>query len=203
MDPHHQTLNPEPNMKAPRVQLAVPLQSTGCFIHAPCLLPLSRDPKIPNHRTWSWVGFAPGVCTNSSEARQPLLPSALNPVSNQAQALQKSAGLQVRLDAAKAKAEGVAAQPDISGVSKAREINKIMARARSGKGGKAAKPSRSAARKQQSKGPRLDRRMMSDKRQVMAFRFRVWTLQPVSCGRACCAWSASGVSITRYGRRLK
>ena len=74
--------------------------------------------------------------------------------------------VQVRLDAAKAKAEGVAAQPDISGVSKAREINKIMARARSGKGGKAAKPSRSAARKQQSKGPRLDRRMMSDKRQV-------------------------------------
>ena len=72
----------------------------------------------------------------------------------------------MRLDAAKAKAEGVAAQPDISGVSKAREINKIMAKARSGKGGKAAKPSRSAARKRESKGPRLDKRMRSDKREV-------------------------------------
>ena len=102
----------------------------------------------------------------------------------------------MRLDAAKAKAEGVAAQPDISGVSKAREINKIMARARSGKGGKAAKPSRSAARKQQSKGPRLDRRMMSDKRQVRA---RVQGLgsrrSTLSSGRVW-GWCASGGSIT-------
>ena len=57
-------------------------------------------------------------------------------------------------------------QQELSGVSKAREINKIYARAHSGGGAKKGKPSRSAKRKQESRGPRLDKRMLSDRRQV-------------------------------------
>ena len=74
--------------------------------------------------------------------------------------------VQTRLDAARAKAAAVETQQELSGVSKAREINKIYARAHSGGGAKKGKPSRSAKRKQESRGPRLDKRMHSDRREV-------------------------------------
>ena len=72
--------------------------------------------------------------------------------------------LQTRLAAAKSKAEAVVGQEDLSERGKAREIEKLYAKARAGKGAKKAKPTR--VQKRHAKGPRLDGRMRSDKRQV-------------------------------------
>ena len=72
--------------------------------------------------------------------------------------------LQTRLAAAKSKAEAVVGQEDLSERGKAREIEKLYAKARAGKGAKKAKPTR--VQKRHAKGPPLDGRMRADKRQV-------------------------------------
>lgn len=72
---------------------------------------------------------------------------------------------QTRLAAARAKAEAVVGQEDLSERGKAREIEKLYAKARAGKGAKKAKPSRSQQR-HGKKGPPLDGRTRADKRQV-------------------------------------
>ncbi|KAK9808202.1 hypothetical protein WJX73_008345 [Symbiochloris irregularis] len=76
--------------------------------------------------------------------------------------------LQVRLDTARSRAEGIleAQGTEAGGRSKAREINALYAKAREGKGASKSKPSRSSKMKGSSKGPRLDKRMLADKRQV-------------------------------------
>lgn len=75
-------------------------------------------------------------------------------------------GMQVRLDTARARAENILENQGAEGGgrAKAREINAIYAKAYAGKGASKSKPSRSA--KMKVKGPRLDKRMLSDKRQV-------------------------------------
>lgn len=75
---------------------------------------------------------------------------------------------QTRLAAAKSKAEAVVGQEDLSERGKAREIEKLYAKARAGKGAKKGKPTR--AQKRHAKGPPLDGRMRADKRQVRALR---------------------------------
>ncbi len=55
-------------------------------------------------------------------------------------------------------------QEDLSERGKAREIEKLYAKARAGKGAKKAKPTR--VQKRHAKGPPLDGRMRADKRQV-------------------------------------
>ena len=55
-------------------------------------------------------------------------------------------------------------QEDLSERGKAREIEKLYAKARAGKGAKKAKPTR--MQKRHAKGPPLDGRMRADKRQV-------------------------------------
>ena len=74
--------------------------------------------------------------------------------------------MQTRLAAAKSKAEAVVGQEDLSERGKAREIEKLYAKARAGKGAKKSKPTR--VQKRHAKGPPLDGRMRSDKRQVRA-----------------------------------
>ena len=73
---------------------------------------------------------------------------------------------QVRLDTARARAEGILAAQEAEGGgrSKAREINALYDKARTGKGAAKGKPSRSS--KLKARGPRLDKRMLADKRQV-------------------------------------
>ena len=73
---------------------------------------------------------------------------------------------QTRLTAARAKAEAVVGQEDLSERGKAREIEKLYAKARAGKGAKKAKPSRSAQHANKTKGKPLDGRLRADKRQV-------------------------------------
>ena len=72
--------------------------------------------------------------------------------------------MQTRLAAAKSKAEAVVGQEDLSERGKAREIEKLYAKARAGKGVKKSKPTR--VQKRHAKGPPLDGRMRADKRQV-------------------------------------
>ena len=77
---------------------------------------------------------------------------------------------QVRLTAARAKAEAVVGQEDLTERGKAKEIEKLYARARAGKGapgGKKGKPSRSQQRHGKAGKP-LDGRLLADKRQVSA-----------------------------------
>ncbi len=57
-------------------------------------------------------------------------------------------------------------QEDLSERGKAREIEKLYAKARAGKGAKKGKPSRSAALTSKKKGKPLDGRLRADKRQV-------------------------------------
>ena len=77
---------------------------------------------------------------------------------------------QVKLDAARSKAEGIAAQEDRPLGSRMRDIEKVYAKARStGKnkaGKKPSKTSRSETVNKQKKGRPLDRRMFADRRQV-------------------------------------
>lgn len=73
---------------------------------------------------------------------------------------------QVRLDSARAKAEAVLGQPDLSERGKAREVEKLYARARAGKGAKKSKPTRVQKEHGKQKGPRLDARLRADQRQV-------------------------------------
>lgn len=84
---------------------------------------------------------------------------------------------QTRLTAARAKAEAVVGQEDLSERGKAREIEKLYAKARAGKGAKKAKPSRSAQRANKTKGKPLDGRLRADKRQVSIL-LRLSTLIP-------------------------
>jgi hypothetical protein len=75
---------------------------------------------------------------------------------------------QTRLTAARAKAEAVMGSGDLSERGKAREVDKLYAQARAGKGAKgnkSKKPSRSASRHAKPGKP-LDGRMLADKRQV-------------------------------------
>ncbi|CAL8471869.1 g11411 [Coccomyxa elongata] len=89
------------------------------------------------------------------------------PIKKVAEARQrKRKRLQTRLTAARAKAEAVVGQEDLSERGKAREIEKLYAKARAGKGAKKGKPSRSAQRANQTKGKPLDGRLRADKRQV-------------------------------------
>ena len=81
--------------------------------------------------------------------------------------------VQVKLEAARSKAEGIAAQEDRPLGSRMRDIEKVYAKARStgkGKGkDKAKKPgktSRSETINKAKKGRPLDRRMFADKRQI-------------------------------------
>ncbi|KAK9814670.1 hypothetical protein WJX72_009544 [[Myrmecia] bisecta] len=71
--------------------------------------------------------------------------------------------VQVKLEAARHKAEGIAAQDDVPTAAKTREIEKLYAKARATGKGKKAKPTR--ADQYKKKRP-LDRRMLSDKREV-------------------------------------
>lgn len=76
----------------------------------------------------------------------------------------------MRLTAARAKAEAVVGQEDLTERGKAKEIEKLYARARAGKGapgGKKGKPSRSQQRHGKAGKP-LDGRLLADKRQVCA-----------------------------------
>lgn len=81
---------------------------------------------------------------------------------------------QVRLDSARARAESIleAQGAEGGGRSKAREINALYAKAHRGGGAAKSKPSRSSQRK--AKGPRLDKRMLSDKRQVLLGGMLIW-----------------------------
>lgn len=74
--------------------------------------------------------------------------------------------MQTKLEAARSKAEAISGNEDMAAGSKAREIEKLYAKARaSGKGkDKKGKPSRSAQYK--NKGKPLDPRLRKDKRQV-------------------------------------
>jgi len=81
--------------------------------------------------------------------------------------------LQTRLAAAKSKAEAVVGQEDLSERGKAREIEKLYAKARAGKGAKKAKPTR--VQKRHAKGPPLDGRMRADKRQVKISQITCWS----------------------------
>ena len=87
---------------------------------------------------------------------------------------------QVRLDTARAKAESIleAQGTEGGGRSKAREINALYAKARAGKGAGKSKASRSS--KMKAKGPRLDKRMLSDKRQVGQYSYHNSTVMHVS-----------------------
>lgn len=85
---------------------------------------------------------------------------------------------QTRLTAARAKAEAVVGQEDLSERGKAREIEKLYSRARAGKGAKKAKPSRSQARSNKTKGRPLDGRLRADKRQVSRHLTRLPHISP-------------------------
>ncbi len=79
--------------------------------------------------------------------------------------------VQVKLEAARSKAEGIAAQEDRPLGSRMRDIEKVYAKARStGKSKfsakKPSKTSRSETINKQKKGRPLDKRMFADKRQV-------------------------------------
>lgn len=95
---------------------------------------------------------------------------------------------QTRLAAAKSKAEAVVGQEDLSERGKAREIEKLYAKARAGKGAKKAKPTR--VQKRHAKGPMLDGRMRSDKRQVRLLLLQHSTAQQRKA-RVCFARGAS------------
>jgi hypothetical protein len=77
---------------------------------------------------------------------------------------------QAKLTAARAKAEAVVGQEDLSERGKAREIEKLYARARAG-GGAASNPkkqSRSQKQRSSRKGKPLDARTRADQRQARA-----------------------------------
>jgi AdoMet-dependent rRNA methyltransferase SPB1 len=77
--------------------------------------------------------------------------------------------LQVRLDAARAKATSVAAQEDVPMASKMKEIEKIYAKARAMNGpGKRGSKGGGKAKGDKRKGPALDKRMKKDKRAMKA-----------------------------------
>lgn len=93
--------------------------------------------------------------------------AAARPIKKVAQAkARKAHRLSVRLDAARRKAEAVAGNDELGARGKAREVEKIMARARSGKGAKkgsgSKKQSRSATISGQKKAKPLDGRMRAD-----------------------------------------
>lgn len=69
----------------------------------------------------------------------------------------------MRLEQAKSKANSIMEQGDLSERAKAKEVASLMAKAKSGTKSKK-KPSRND--KFKKKGPPLDRRLFSDKRQV-------------------------------------
>ena len=62
-------------------------------------------------------------------------------------------------------------QEDLSERGKAREIEKLYAKARAGKGAKKGKPSRSAAYTSKKKGKPLDGRLRADQRQASGFSY--------------------------------
>lgn len=99
---------------------------------------------------------------------------------------------QTRLAAAKSKAEAVVGQEDLSERGKAREIEKLYAKARAGKGAKKAKPTR-VQKRHGSKGPPLDGRMRADKRQVRCAALHLTALCSVHSAdrglKACWVWN--------------
>ncbi len=98
------------------------------------------------------------------DAKEALKAVDARPIKKVAEAkARKRKRLEVKLAAARQKAEAIAGQDDVPASSKLREIEKVMAKARAtGKGRKGGKAGRGAKRK----GPRLDPRMRADKRQV-------------------------------------
>eukprot|EP00884_Botryococcus_braunii_P011521 jgi/Botrbrau1/2036/Bobra.0047s0016.1 len=78
----------------------------------------------------------------------------------------KQKRLAARIEAAKQKAEVVAAQEDLSSKQREKQMAMIMARAKSGKGAGKGKLSRSAAYSQNKKRKPLDKRQRADQRQV-------------------------------------
>ena len=92
--------------------------------------------------------------------------AAARPIKKVAQAkARKAHRLSVRLDAARRKAEAVAGNDELGARGKAREVEKIMSRARAGKGAKGSsskKQSRSATISGQKKAKPLDGRMRAD-----------------------------------------
>jgi len=105
---------------------------------------------------------------------------------------------QVRLDTARAKAEAVIGQPDLTERGKAREVEKLYARARAGKGAKKAKPTRAQREHGGMKGPRLDARLRADQRQARG------PLPPPPSGLPCRAPARAHAAARRtcaaYGR---
>ena len=69
----------------------------------------------------------------------------------------------MRLEQAKSKANSIVEQGDLSDRAKAKEVDKLYAKARAGKAAKK-KPTRGD--KYKKKGPPVDRRLLSDKRPV-------------------------------------
>ncbi len=77
-------------------------------------------------------------------------------------------------------------QPDLTERGKAREVEKLYARARAGKGAKKAKPTRAQREHGTKKGPRLDARLRADQRQARGpCRPAVAPALPGPCTRAC------------------
>lgn len=91
--------------------------------------------------------------------------AAARPIKKVAQAkARKAHRLSVRLDAARRKAEAVAGNDELGARGKEREVEKIMSRARAGKGAKGSskKQSRSATISGQKKAKPIDGRMRAD-----------------------------------------
>ncbi len=111
---------------------------------------------------------------------------------------------QVRLDSARAKAEAVIGQPDLTERGKAREVEKLYARARAGKGAKKAKPTRAQREHGGKKGPRLDARLRADQRQARAPNLCGSARRPASPGPCpharCCVPCMAARGRARAGR---
>ena len=83
----------------------------------------------------------------------------------------------MRLEQAKSKANSIVEQGDLSDRAKAKEVEKLYAKARAGKAAKK-KPTRGD--KYKKKGPPVDRRLLSDKRPVRLLALGSAALRAVS-----------------------
>jgi AdoMet-dependent rRNA methyltransferase SPB1 len=103
------------------------------------------------------------------EAKAQLRAADARPIKKVAEAkARKRKRLQLRLDAARAKANQVAAQEDVPMGARLREVEKLYAKARAekGKGGRGGKGGAAGGKGggKRGKGPPLDKRMLADKR---------------------------------------
>jgi AdoMet-dependent rRNA methyltransferase SPB1 len=102
------------------------------------------------------------------EAKAQLRAADARPIKKVAEAkARKRKRLQLRLDAARAKANQVAAQEDVPMGARLREVEKLYAKARAegGKGGKGGKAGgKGGGGGKRGRGPPLDKRMLADKR---------------------------------------